>query len=179
VIARPLAAGGEQNAACAASPLKDAENTENDRSLGMVITYGRTRIFDLGDLTWAKERGLMCPVNKLGKADVYIVSHHGLDRSGSPALVDAIAPRVAIMDNGPMKGGAPTTFTTIEGSPRLKDLWQLHTAEVPNAKNVAESRIANLPGPDAGNYLKLSVRMDGTLAVTNGRTGETVEYPAK
>jgi hypothetical protein len=125
----------------------------------------------------------MCPVNKIGKFDVYIVSHHGLINSGSPALVDAIAPRIAIEDNGPRKGGAPATFTTIEGSSRLKDLWQLHTAEVPDAKNVADSRIANLPAtpssPDAGNYLKLAVRMDGTLAVTNGRTGETVEYPAK
>src|ERR1019366_7765166 len=90
VIAKPLAAGGEQNAACAASPVKDVENTENDRSLGLVITFGKTRILDLGDLTWAKERGLMCPVNKIGKFDVYIVSHHGLINSGSPALVDAI-----------------------------------------------------------------------------------------
>jgi beta-lactamase superfamily II metal-dependent hydrolase len=180
VIAKPLAAGGEQNAACASSPVKDVENTENDRSLGMVITFGRTRIFDLGDLTWAKERGLMCPVNKLGKADVYVVSHHGLDRSGSPALVDAIAPRIAIEDNGPHKGGAPSTYVTIEGSSRLKDLWQLHTAEVPDAKNVADSRIANLAGAaDAGNYLKLTVRMDGGLAVTNSRTGETVAYPAR
>ena len=180
VIARPLAAGGEANAACAASPVKEVENTENDRSLGMVITFGKLRILDLGDLTWAKERPLMCPVNKLGKVDVYIVSHHGLINSGSPALVDAIAPRVAIMDNGTHKGGAPTTFETIEGSSRLKDLWQLHTAEGSDAKhNVAESHIANLPGPDAGNYLKLTARMDGSFSVTNGRTGESVEYPAK
>lgn len=180
VIAKPLAEGGEQNSACAASPLKDAEDSENDRSLGMVITFGRTRILDLGDLTWAKERGLMCPVNKIGKFDVYVVSHHGLDRSGSPALVDAIAPRVAIEDNGPHKGGAASTFDTIEASPRLEDMWQLHTAEGNDAKhNVAESRIANLPGPDAAHYLKLTVHPDGTLAVTNSRTGETVNYPAK
>ena len=180
VIAKPLAAGGEQNAACGASPEKAAEGTENDRSLGMVITFGKLRILDLGDLTWNKERGLMCPVNKLGKVDVYIVSHHGLVNSGSPALVNAIAPRVAIMDNGPHKGGAPTTFDTIEGSSRVKDLWQLHTAEGSDAKhNVADSHIANLAGPDAGNYLKLTARMDGTFSVTNGRTGETVEYPAK
>jgi beta-lactamase superfamily II metal-dependent hydrolase len=179
VIARPLAAGGEENAACAASPLKDAEGTENDRSLGLVITFGKLRILDLGDLTWAKERALMCPVDKLGKVDVYIVSHHGLVNSGSPALVDAIAPRVAIMDNGPRKGGAPATFETIEGSSRLKDLWQLHTAEGSDAKhNVAESRIANLAGPDAGNTLKLTGWPDGSISVTNGRTGETVEYPA-
>ena len=122
----------------------------------------------------------MCPVNKIGTFDVYIVSHHGLDRSSSPALVDAIAPRVAIMDNGARKGGDPATFETIEGSPRLKDLWQLHTVVASDAKhNAAESRIANLPGPDAGNYLELTGRMDGSFSVTNGRGGETVEYPAK
>src|SRR5207253_6177666 len=125
----PLPGAGEQNAACEKSPEKELENSENDRSVGMVITFGKLRILDLGDLTWGEERPLMCPVDKLGKVDVYVVSHHGLDRSGSPALVDAIQPRVAIMDNGPHKGGAPTTFTTIEGLPGLKDLWQLHTAE--------------------------------------------------
>jgi hypothetical protein len=175
----PLATTGEQNPFCAASPLKDAENTENDRSLGLVITFGKLRIQDLGDLTWNKERGLVCPVDKLGKMDVYIVSHHGLVNSGSPALVDAIAPRLAIMDNGPRKGGAPATFEPIEGSSRLKDLWQLHTAEGRDAKhNVAESRIANLAGPDAGNTLELTGWLDGSLSVTNGRIGETVEYPA-
>ena len=179
-IAKPLAAGGGPNPACTSSPVKDAEGTENDRSVGMVITFGKLRILDLGDLTWAKERPLMCPVNKLGKVDVYIVSHHGLVNSGSPALVNAIAPRVAIMDNGTHKGGAPTTFETIEGSSRMKDLWQLHTAEGSDAKhNVAESHIANLPGPDAGNYLKLTARMDGSFSVTNARTGESVDYPAK
>jgi hypothetical protein len=59
-------------------------------------------------------------------------------------------------------------------------MWQLHTAMVPSAKNVAESRIANLPGgQDMANYLELAVRLDGTLAVTNSRTGATVEYPAR
>ncbi|GAC1423192.1 MAG: hypothetical protein NVSMB62_19490 [Acidobacteriaceae bacterium] len=171
---------GGTNAACASSPEKEPENSENDRSVGMVITFGRLRILDLGDLTWARERGLVCPVNKLGQFDVYIVSHHGLDRSGSPALVKAVAPRVAIMDNGGHKGGAATTFESIEGSTRLKDLWQLHTAEDSDSKhNVAESRIANLAGaPDAANRLELTGRSDGSFSVTNGRTGETVEYPA-
>ena len=179
VLAQPLRSGGEANPACSGSPVKDVENTENDRSVGMVITFGRLRILDLGDLTWAKERGLVCPVNKLGKFDVYIVSHHGLNQSGSPALVDAISPRVAIMDNGGHKGGAPATYETIEGSSRLKDLWQLHTAEASDAKhNVAESRIANLVGTDAGNYLKLTGHADGSFSVTNARTGVTVEYPS-
>jgi competence protein ComEC len=179
VIADPLAAGGGKNAACAASPMKAEENSENDRSVGIVITFGKLRILDLGDLTWAKERGLMCPINKIGQFDVYIVSHHGFAFSGSPALVDAIAPRVAIMDNGGHKGGVASTYDIIEGSSRLKDLWQLHTAEANDSQhNVADSRIANLAGPDAGNYLMLTGHMDGSFAVTNARTGETVEYPA-
>jgi hypothetical protein len=89
-----------------------------------------------------------------------------------------------VIDNGGRKGAAATTIDTIRGSSRLQDLWQLHMAEGNDAAhNAAESHIANLPAtvssPDAGNYLKLTVRMDGAVAVTNGRTGETVEYPAK
>ena len=180
VISKPLTGAGEKNAACDASPTKPLENTENDRSVGTMITFGNLRILDLGDLTWGEERPLMCPVDKLGKVDIYVVSHHGLDRSGSPALVDAIAPRLVIMDNGGHKGGASTTFDTIEGSSRVKGLWQLHTAEASDAKhNTAESQIANLPGPDAGNYLKVTARRDGTYSVTNSRTSATVEYSAK
>ncbi|MDP9039275.1 MAG: MBL fold metallo-hydrolase [Acidobacteriota bacterium] len=183
VIAKPVGGpgAGQANAACAGSPEKPAENSENDRSVGLVITFGRLRIVDLGDLTWARERGLVCPANKLGRFDVYIVSHHGIDRSGSPALVNAIAPRVAIMDNGGHKGGAASSYDTIEASPRLKDLWQLHTAEGSDAKhNAAEGRIANLAGaPDAANWLELTGRADGSFAVRNGRTGEQVEYPAE
>ena len=41
-----------------------------------------------------------------------------------------------------------------------------------------ESHIANLPGPDAGNYLKLTGHADGSFSVTNARTGDTVDYPS-
>ena len=180
VLPKPVAGGGMANAACASSPEKQVENSENDRSIGMLITYGKLRIADLGDLTWAKERPLMCPINELGTVDVYIVSHHGMERSGSPALVNAIAPRVAIMDNGATKGGVASSFETIEHSPRLKDLWQLHTAEGSDAAhNVKASRIANLSSAgDAGHSLELTGNADGSFSVTNERTGETVRYAA-
>lgn len=180
VIAEPLPGAGEQNPACASSPEKNPEGTENDRSIGMLMKFGQVRILELGDLTWAKERPLMCPVNKLGQVDFYVVSHNGLAGSGSPALVNGIAPRLAVMDNGGHQGGAPTTFEIIEGSSRLKDLWQLHTAEDSDAKhNVAETRIANLPGTDGGNYLKVTARADGSINVMNSRTADVVEYPAR
>ncbi len=182
VIAKPLAAAGKPNPACAGSPEKAAENSENDRSLGFVLTFGKTRILDLGDLTWNKERPLMCPVDKLGKIDVYVASHHGFDRSGSPALVDAIAPRLAIMDNGGHKGADAGAWQIVDTSPRLQALWQLHTAEARNAHNVPSARIANLsaatggPAKDAGYALELTVQPTGALSMKNLRTGETVPY---
>src|SRR5206468_2333786 len=72
VIGKPLRGAGKANPACAKSPLKEAEGDENDRSVGMLVTFGRLRILDLGDLTWAKERPLMCPLNRLGQVDVYV-----------------------------------------------------------------------------------------------------------
>ncbi len=51
-----------------------------------------------------------------------VVSHHGLFQSSSPALVDAIAPRIAIMDNGAKKGGSTPTFETLAKAPGLETL---------------------------------------------------------
>ncbi len=180
-IAKPLTAGsaGGQNAACATSPIKELDDSENDFSIGVIITFGQLRIVDLGDLTWARERELMCPVDKLGHVDIYVASHHGVDKSGSPALLNAIAPRVAIMDNGGHKGGQPGAWDIIQHSPRLAALWQLHTVEAPDGHNVPDARIANLKGPDAGNYLQLAARKDGSFSVTNRRTGGNRSVPSK
>jgi beta-lactamase superfamily II metal-dependent hydrolase len=87
VIAKPLAGAGADNPECKTAEKYPADQTENGRSLGAVITFGKLRILDLGDLTHDKELDLMCPANKLGKIDIYIVSHHGWMQSGSPALV--------------------------------------------------------------------------------------------
>ncbi len=119
VIEKPLPGAGQPNPLCAAFKPKDADPTENARSVGSVIVLGKFRVVDLGDLTWNKEQDLMCPANKLGQADVYIVSHHGQDISGSAALVHALHPKVAIMDNGEKKGGTIEAWDTIHSSPGL------------------------------------------------------------
>ena len=103
VIQSPLTGAGEPNPFCKQSEVRRPDQTENARSLGVLIRFGSLKILDLGDLTWDKERDLMCPDNRLGKVDVLVVSHHGWYQSSSPALVDAIHPRVAIMDNGAKK----------------------------------------------------------------------------
>jgi beta-lactamase superfamily II metal-dependent hydrolase len=180
VIDHPLPGAGAENTACKDAQNYPADQTENARSLGSVITFGKLRILDLGDLTSDKEMGLVCPQNKLGKIDIYIVSHHGWSQSGSPALLNAIAPRVAIMDNGAKKGGTPSTWDIIEKSPGLENLWQLHYSdEGGEAHNVPAEFIANVQGPDAGKYLKLTGWPDGKFEVFNSRTQQTKQYPAK
>ncbi len=122
LISKPLPGAGQENANCKNAEQYPADQTENVRSLGTLITFGKLRILDLGDLTRDQEMKLMCPVNKLGKIDIYIVSHHGWVQSSSPALVYGIEPRIAIMDNGAKKGGTPSVWDIISKSPHLEDL---------------------------------------------------------
>ena len=179
-IADPLRGAGQDNPACNDAPQYPTDQTENRRSLGMLVAFGKLRVLDLGDLTHDEEMQLMCPVNKLGKIDIYIVSHHGWEQSSSPALVYGIAPRVAIMDNGAKKGGSPSVWDIIEKSPGLEDLWQLHFSEEGgSAHNVAPDFIANPDGPDKANYLELIAHSNGSFAVFNSRTQKTKDYAPK
>jgi beta-lactamase superfamily II metal-dependent hydrolase len=179
VIEKPLAGAGQENPTCKGAEQYPADKTENLRSLGTMITFGKLRILNLGDLTKDKEMELMCPINKLGKVDIYIVSHHGWAQSGSPQLMNGIDSRVAIMDNGAKKGGTPSTWDIIKKSPHLEDLWQLHFSDEGGpAHNVANEFIANPEGPDAANYLKLTANEDGSFDVFNSRTQKSKHYAA-
>ena len=179
LIEKPLNGGGGKNSSCDTAEKRPADQTENGRSLGVLLTFGKLRILDLGDLNSDKEVQLACPVNKLGDVDIYVVSHHGSTTSNSREFLNAIAPRVAIMDNGASKGGAPSSWEAIKKSPRLEELWQLHFANEGGAEhNVPDSFIANVSGPDAGHYLKLTAWPDGNFEVFNSRTKQTVHYAA-
>ncbi len=186
VIDHPLPGAGQANPYCANLPKYPHDETENSRSLGMVLQFGKVRIVDLGDLTSDKEVELMCPVNKLGTAQILVVSHHGWYPSSSPALVDALHPRIAIMDNGAVKGGSTPTFQTFRNDPGLENLWQLHYSMEGGATwNAPDAYIANVDktkdpqAKDAGYGLDLTVSRDGSFAVTNQRTGVTKRYPAE
>jgi len=177
LLDQPLPAAGAPNQACAGTEEKATDPTENARSNGIVIDFGKLRIVDLGDLTWAKELQLMCPTNKLGHADIFIVSHHGADLSNSPALVHGLAPRVAIMDNGNKKGGAATAWDIIKSSPGIQDIWQLHFADANGSEhNTTDPFIANVDEADAGHYLKLTAEQDGSFKIYNPRNKYTKDY---
>ncbi len=180
LLPSPLPGAGNENPACKDSEPHPGDPSENPRSVGIFVTFGNLKLVDLGDLTWDKEMQLMCPLNKLGKADIYIVTHHGSEQSGSPALVHGLEARVAIMDNGAKKGGAPSAWEIIKRSPHLQDIWQLHYS-IAGGKdhNAPDEFIANPEGPDAANYLELSGNSDGSFSVFNSRTQKTKRYSAR
>src|ERR1035437_231818 len=169
------------NAYCGAEPKWPDDPSENARSVGILVTFDKFRLLDLADLTGAKEIALVCPVNPIGAVDLYMVTHHGLNLSNSRAVVAAIHPRVAIMNNGAHKGGSPEAWQIVHNAPGLEDLWQLHTAEDSDAAhNSPTEMIANPAGTaEDGAWLKVAASPDGSFSVTNSRTGQTKHYPRK
>lgn len=179
-ITKPLAGAGQPNPSCAAFERENDDTNENGRSLGVRVRYGKFRFLDLGDLTWNKIAELVCPDDRLGQVDVYLVTHHGNKDANVPALLSTIRPRVAIMNNGETKGGDPETFATLHALPGLEGVWQLHRSANTGARNFGAEQIANLDADrDGGYWIKLTASDDGAFTVTNARTSLTKRYGPK
>ena len=82
LLASPLPGAGQPDAECAGFERHEVDTTENAQSVGLLIAYGGFRMIDLADLTWNKEYDLVCPGNKIGAVDLYLVSHHGTPAAG-------------------------------------------------------------------------------------------------
>jgi competence protein ComEC len=168
---------GDPNPFCAGIVPQKDELSENARSAGVVIELGKFRYADFGDLTPNKETELLCPENRVGKVDVYQTSHHGAESSKA---MYALAPRVAIMDNGARKGGTAEGWRGVKASPGLEDLWQLHfSVASAEAANSPDTLIANVDDPCEGKYLKLSAEPNGTFTLYNSRNKYTKTYPVR
>jgi competence protein ComEC len=179
VIPGILPGAGQSNALCAGVPqLARNGGDENVSSLGMLITFGKTRILNLGDLTWNKELELLCPTNKVGKVDVYFVTGHGMDISSSPPTA-AFDPLVAIMQNGPTKGGDQAVVKTIRTFPDLEGLWQAHAFTRNPELNGDPDYIANLDQPDKANSIEMDISPVGQIKVTNTRNQFSKSYTAR
>jgi beta-lactamase superfamily II metal-dependent hydrolase len=205
-IKTPVAGAGAPNPLCESFKPQDVDKTENAQSVGSLITFGRFRALHLGDLTVNKEFDLMCPNNRVGTVDLFVVSHHGQPVSNANVLVHAIRSRVAIMNNGTRKGGQPDAMRVIYSAPGLEDLWQLHFSllsgqeyTVPGlfiANDVDEAKptmpIAAMTPPQPGPsvppppvhngpafWIKVLAQRDGTFTVTNSRNGFSKMYAAR
>ena len=164
--------GAHQTRACEKHPPQKEDTSDNARSVGFILTFGDFDFLDLGDTTWNVEHKLVCPKNLIGTVDVYQVTHHGLANSNNPALVKAVAPTVAIMNNGPRKGGKATVYRTLTSTPSIKDVFQLHrNVDTGDADNAPPAFVANDTAKCEGAWVKLSV-------VPSGKS-YTVEVPSK
>jgi beta-lactamase superfamily II metal-dependent hydrolase len=174
-----IAASGTKNPACSGHTYPE-DPSENARSLGTLLTFGKFRMINLGDLTSRKEMELVCPENRIGTVDLYLTTHHGLAQSNAQEIVHALRPRVAVMNNGAKKGGQPEAWKIVRSSPGLEDLWQLHFSVAGASEhNSPEAQIANLAEQCAGKYIKVSASEDGSFSVWNERNGYTRTYAAR
>ena len=176
VLLKPLPGGGQPNEFCAGAQAEPIDDWDNAGCVGLFCQFGKFRMLDLADLLQMVECKLMCPTNLVGTVDLFMVSHHGLKLSNSKMLVHAVHPKVAIMANGPRKGGDPAVLDILKSSPGMLDLWQSHFSPSAGDKNAPVDFIANLEAPCEGKTIKVSARSDGTFTVTNLRNGFSRTY---
>ncbi|MFP6763983.1 MAG: MBL fold metallo-hydrolase, partial [Planctomycetaceae bacterium] len=174
---------GDPNPFAAEHQAAAEDKSDNAASVSSLLQFGSFRFLTCGDLTWNIEAKLVTPNNPIGKVDVYMVTHHGLPSSNNPVLVKAIDPIVAVMCNGPTKGGAEQTQKTLRSVASLKHLYQLHR----NVKLTAEQQtpaafIANTGQTEGceGVFVKLSVAPDGRkYTIQIGPDGRIRKYKTR
>jgi competence protein ComEC len=171
----------------------DKNENENSRSVASLLRYGNVTIAQFGDLSWDMEYVLACPIDKLGKVNLLLVTQHGSARvSNNPAHVAAVMPDVAIMPNGGKKGGDPEAIKIVTAQPSLQDFWRLHESykfpELSGDKNMianlnppqaAIDAVATKPWeapPDMGHAIMAEVWKSGRITVTNMRNGFSKMY---
>jgi len=175
ILEAPLRDAGKINSSCDRPQLIPSEQFENPRSTGILLRFGSFGFLDIGDLVGQPLSDLVCPNNRIGPVDVYLVPHHGEADSADPATLAAFQPRVAILNNGATKGGDATIFDVLRSAQGLEDVWQLHLSKNQGSENFPAEYIANLNTKTA-HWLKLSAKADGSFLILNGRTGERRNY---
>jgi competence protein ComEC len=164
---------GPTNPACDDAPADHATDTsDNGRSIALRFRYKAFDFLDCGDMTWNIEKTLVCPVDRIGRVDLYQVTHHGLAISNHPTLLSTIAPTVAVMNNGPRKGGDAATVKRLRSVASIQAAYQLHkNAATGPDDNVEPALIAN-PTAEGGQFIHVEVASDGaSFAVQIGPEG--------
>jgi competence protein ComEC len=166
---------------CDRHPPLAADPTDNAASVGFKLTFGDFDFVDCGDLTWNIEHRLVCPENKLGVVDIYQTNHHGLGNSNNPALVHGIAPRVAVMNNGPRKGGEMSVMQTLRKSPGIEAIFQVHrNVQTGTEGNAAPEFVANADEKCAGDFLTIRVDANSkNYSVAVGAEGKPRRYATR
>ncbi|MCI0662075.1 MAG: hypothetical protein L0220_13475 [Acidobacteria bacterium] len=170
------------NPECVSATPQNEDTSENGRSVALLLGWGEFEFLNLADLTWPISQRLVCPDNHIGEIDLYQVTHHGGNVSNNPRLLRSIQPTVAVMINGPRKGGHPETVKWLRETSSLQALYQLHrNIQTTLEQNAPPEFIANLEEqPDTANMISVSVdTANSAFIVSNGRTNERKSYRIK
>jgi competence protein ComEC len=161
------------NPVCERAEPRPVDESDNAKSVSLLISFGAFRFLDCGDLTWNVEKELVCPCDSIGKIDVFQVTHHGLDTSNNPVLVETVQPRVAILNNGSRKGATPSVTQTLRRVPGIEAIYQLHrNVTVGDDLNTDAALIANREVECKGEFIRLTVEPEGTsYTVQIGKDG--------
>jgi competence protein ComEC len=206
IIAAPLAGAGRSVRASGSDhekinphcdvPGKGLGTGENASSVASLLRFGKVTIAQFGDLSWDIEHELACPVDRIGKVKLLLVTQHGsANVSSNPDQVFAMRPDVAIMPNGGKKGGDPDVIATVSAQKSLQGFWRLHESyahpELSGDRNLianlnppqaAIDAVASKPyeaPPDMGYAIEADVTRAGTITVTNSRNGFSKTYQVK
>jgi competence protein ComEC len=183
--------GAQLNEACRdCPPDKPEDPSDNARSLALVFRLGDFDFLDCGDLTWNIEKALVCDVDRIALStpsgrratpvDVYQVTHHGMDISNHPTLVRTIRPTVAIMNNGPRKGGAPATVQLLKSIDSIEALYALHKNQATGPEDNADPELTANQDTDGGQFIRVRVEPDGSkYTVQIGLDGPTRTFTTR
>ncbi|OYW13744.1 MAG: hypothetical protein B7Z55_16375, partial [Planctomycetales bacterium 12-60-4] len=171
---------GPANPFAARNVPAEPDPTDNAKSISLLVSFGKFRFLCCGDLTWNVEGKLVTPNNPVGQVDLFRVTHHGLPVSNNPALVLAIDPRVAVICNGPTKGGHEQTLATLKEVKSLQATYQLHrNIKLADDQQSPAAFIANQEDTSdcRGVWVKASVAPDGnSYTVQIGPEGKVRTY---
>ena len=167
---------------CAQARRQRPDYGDNANSINLVLSFGDFRFFDGGDTSWNVELKLVCPVKLVGPVDVYQVNHHGQATSNHPLLIAALSPTVAVMNNGPRKGGQPKSFATLKAQPSIQALYQVHKNVKPGEEgaNTQDEFIANVDEACHAHFIKMSIAPDGeSYTISIPATGHTRRFTTR
>src|SRR5262249_35746859 len=138
------------------------DSSDNANSLALRLDYGDFRFWAGGDLTWNVEHRLACPVNRVGAVSLYLTDHHGMNLSNNPALIQALKPRVAVMNCGAEKGGDIETTGALRSTPSVMAIYQSHrVTRYHDEGNAPPEQVANSDPECRGVPIVAEVAPDG------------------